>query len=219
MIALVSQQRNKEEKVAVLRKEGFVPGILYGPKADPVMVKVAEKEFQKVYEEAGESSLIQLESENGGVPVLIREIQKEPLRGKPIHVDFYQPRLDEKIEVMVPLVFEGDAPAVATFGGTLEKHIQEVEVKALPQSLPNELVVDVSGLVTLEDRILVKDLVCAPEVEILRDAEDVICQVAEAQDVEAQLEQSVEENVEAVGEAKEKKEEYDSTTAEEEKAK
>ena len=136
MINLSSQTRNKEEKLAVLRHQGFIPGVLYGPKTESAILKVDEKEFQKVYKEAGESSLIQLKSQEGNSPVLIREIQKDPLRGRIIHVDFYQPRLDEEIEVSVPLVFEGEAPAQKDLGGTLLRNIQEVEVRALPQNLP-----------------------------------------------------------------------------------
>lgn len=186
----------------MLRDQGLIPGILYGPKTKAASVKIHEKEFQKIYEEAGESSLIQLESPEGNSPVLIREIQRDPVKGQIIHVDFYQPPLDEKIEVRVPLVFEGEAPAVRDLGGTLLKNIQEVDVKAFPQNLPHEIIVNISGLATFEDKILVRSLVHDEEVEILRDLEDVIAQVVETQNIEAELEQPVVENVEAVEQVK-----------------
>ena len=212
-----SQLRGKKEDVGAIRKEGFVPGVLYGPKTESQIVKVDEKEFQKAYDEAGESSLLNLKSQDKALPVLIREIQKDPLRGKVIHVDFYQPPLDEEIQVAVPLVFEGEAPAVKDLGGTLLRNIQEVEVKALPQNLPHEISIDISALVTFEDKILIKDLVHESSVEILRDPEDVVAQVAHAEDVEADLEQSIEENVEAVGEAKEKEKKEEIPEEEEKK--
>ena len=203
MLGLVSQKRNKEEKVCLLRDQGLIPGVLYGPKTKAAPVKVDEKEFHKIYEEAGESSLIQLKSAEGALPVLIKEIQRDPVRGQIIHVDFYQPPLDEKIEVRVPLVFQGEAPAVRDLGGTFLKNTQEVDVKAFPQNLPHELIVDISGLKTFEDKILIRNLVHDEEVEILHDLEDVVAQVVETQNIEAELEQPVVENVEAVEQVKE----------------
>jgi large subunit ribosomal protein L25 len=206
MIELDSQTRNKAEKLALVRGKGLVPGVLYGPKTKNQTVQVDAKEFEKAYKQAGESSLVNLKSQEGVSPVLIREVQKDPLRGRVIHVDFYQPALDEAIEVPVSLAFEGEAPAVKDLGGTLLRNIQEVEVKALPQNLPHEIAVDISVLGTFEDKILVKDLVRDASVEILREPDELVAQAVAAEDVEAELEQPVEENVEAVGAAVEKKE-------------
>jgi len=218
MISLASQKRSKEEKTQGLRKEGWIPGVLYGPKTEGVLLKVAEKEFGKVYQEAGESSLIDLNVEGNPSPVLIREIQKEPLRGKTIHVDFYQPPLDRAIEVMVPLVFEGEALAVKDLGGTLSRNLQEVEVKALPQNLPHEIRVDTSSLATFVDKILVKDLTISADVEIVTDSEDTVAQVVPIEDVESELEKPVEEKVEEVEDAKqEKKDEKEEEENSEEK--
>ena len=208
MLVLASQIRNKEEKAALLRNQGLIPGVLYGPKTKAASLKVSGKEFQRVYEEAGESSLIQLGSQGAEAPVLIKEVQRDPVRGNIIHVDFYQPPLDEEIEVTVPLMFQGEALAVRDLGGTLQKNIQEVPVKALPQNLPHEIVVDLSRLATFEDKISIKDLRRGNGVEILRDSEDVVAQVVATKDIEAELEQPVVENVEAVEQVKvEKKEE------------
>lgn len=214
MLKLTAQIREKTEKLDKLRNSGAIPAILYGPKNQPVSLKVDEREFQKVYMEAGESSLIDLEARGEKSPVLIREVQREPLRGKTIHIDFYQPPLDKEIEIMVPLVFEGEALAVKDLGGTLIRSIQEIEVKALPKNLPHEIRVDVTGLATFEDKILVRDLVIDSNVEILHDLEDTVGQVEPVQDVEKELEQPVEENVEGVEmskpEGEKKKEEGES---------
>ena len=161
MLSLISQERNKEEKVRVLREQGIIPAILYGPKNKPMSLKVGEKEFEGIYKEAGASSLINLEIEDTKSPVLIREVQRDPLRGGAIHIDFYQPPLNKEIEVMVPLVFEGEAPAVKDLGGTLMRNIQEVEVRALPQNLPHEIIVDISGLTAFGDKSIPTTLFCA----------------------------------------------------------
>lgn len=216
MLGLASQQRKKEEKVRTLRNQGLIPGVLYGPKTHAISVKVDEKEFQKIYKEAGKSSLIQFESEHGATPVLIREIQRDSVRGGVIHVDFYQPPLDEEIEVTVPLVFEGEPPAIRDLGGTLLKNIQEVDVKALPQHLPHEIVVDISKLATFEDRVLVKDLRQNKDVAILREPDEVVAQVVETTDIEKELEQPVVENVETVEQVKPVRPEEEKKDAKEE---
>jgi len=95
------------------------------------------KEFEKIYKEAGESSLVSLEVEGKNFLVLIHDLKRDSLTNGPIHVDFYQPKLDEEIEITVPLVFEGEAAGVKDFGGTLVKNIHEVEVKAFPKNLPH----------------------------------------------------------------------------------
>jgi len=160
MESLTATKREQtRKKVDTLRKTGFVPGVLYGPKVEATSVQVDAKEFQKVYEEAGESSLVNLRVEGKEMPVLIHEVQKHPLSEAVLHVDFYQPDLTKKVEITVPLAFEGEALAVSELGGTLIHNIQEVEVKALPQDLPHEIKVYVERLATFEDRILVKDLV------------------------------------------------------------
>ena len=132
-----------------------------------------------------------METEGKEFPVLIYEVQRDPLSQDVLHVDFYQPDLTKEVEITVSLVFEGEAPGVAELGGTLLHTMQEVEVRALPQNLPHEIVVNVESLATFEDRILVKDLLQSENVEILQDAEDVVAQVVPAEDVEKELETPV----------------------------
>jgi len=155
MIQLSAKKREVTgKKVETLRKEGFIPAVLYGPGSVSLALSVAKKEFDMAYKEAGESSLVSLNVDKDKSLVLIRGVQHHPLSGLAIHVDFYQPRLDEKIKIMVPVHLEGEAPAQKNFEGTLIQNVNEVEVSSLPQDLPSEIIVDVSMLETLEDRIL-----------------------------------------------------------------
>ncbi len=186
------------KKVKALRKQGMIPAVMYGPKAEPGILHVQKKEFAAVYQEAGESSLISLQIGKNQTPVLIRDVQRNPLTGEVTHIDFYQPRLDEKTKIMVPLSFEGEAPAVKELSGTLLQNIHEVEVSAFPQDLPHEIVVPVEGLKTFEDRILVKDLKVDSAVEILAELDWIIAQVVPAEKVEEELAKPVEEGVESV---------------------
>jgi large subunit ribosomal protein L25 len=196
------------KKVKALRKKGVLPAVLYGPKiTPPLSLEVDFKEFEKIYKEAGESSLISLGMDKEKFLVLIHEVKLDSLTGEPLHVDFYQPRLEEEVEVMVPLVFEGEAEAVKDLGGTLVKNISEVEVKAKPQNLPHEIRVNIDRLRTFEDNILIKDLIVSKEVKILKGPEEVVAQVSPPEKVEEELEKPIEEKVEEVGKVEEKKEE------------
>ena len=148
LLLKATQRKILGRKVNNLRKKGEIPAVLYGPGFDTAVLTVFKKVFDNIYKEAGESSLVQLEVGAEKTPVLIRGVQRHPLSGEAIHVDFYQPRLDEKIKIMVPVHFQGEAPAVKDFEGTLIQNVNEVEVSALPQDLPSEIAVDVSVLKT-----------------------------------------------------------------------
>lgn len=205
MLTLTSQQRKARKNIEEIRKNGFIPAVLYGPSTAPVSVQVEAKAFGKIYQEAGESALITLEMEGESMPVLVRDIQLHPMKNQILHVDFYQPRLDEAIEITVPLVFVGESAAVKDLGGTLIRNLQEVDVRALPKDLPHEIKVDISKLASFEDYITIQDLVQSAGVEILREAEDMVAQVVPVEDVDAELTTPVQENVEAVEQVKEKK--------------
>ena len=204
------------KKVKTLRKKGLLPAVLYGPKIKAMALELDEKEFEKVYQEAGESSLISLQvlGKKEKYPVLIHEVARDPLTEKPIHVDFYQPQLEEEVEVTIPIIFEGESPAVKELGGTLVKNISELEVKALPQKLPHEIRVNVSQLKSFEDNILIKDLKLAEGVKISRAPEEILAFVAPPEKVEEELVKPIEEKVEEVEKVEEKKEVKEVTSPE-----
>lgn len=209
MITLKALQRKERGKQVVsLRGAGIIPAVLYGPHEKAgIILSVQRKEFEKVFKEAGESSLVSLEIENKATPVLIYDLQRDPISSQVTHVDFYQPPLDKEIEVTIPLVFEGQAPAVKDLGGTLIRNIQEVEVRALPQNLPHEIRVSVDTLSTFEDKILVRDLPAIANGKILRSQEDIIAQVVPPEKVEEELAKPVEEKIEEVGKVEKPKKE------------
>ena len=195
-----------------------MPAILYGPGVKNLSLQIDEKEFEKIYQEAGASSLIFLEIGAEKFQVLVHEIQRDPLSNNFIHIDFYQPSLKEETEAKIPLVFEGEAPAVKELSGTLVKHIQEIEVKALPQNLPHEIKVNIEGLKTFEDNVLVKDLPAPEGVKILKEPEEIVASVAPLKKVEEELEKPIEEKVEDVEKAGEKEKEEKKEEEKEEKS-
>ncbi len=206
MISLQATTRTHlGKKTKALKNQGQIPAVVYGPGEKNANIVIDEKEFKKVLHSAGESSLVDLMVEKEKRPVLIHEIQRDPVSDKIIHIDFYQADLKEEVEVSVPLVFEGVAPAEKDLGGTLNKNMLEIEVKALPQNLPHEIKVSVEGLKTFEDHILVKDLVLPKDVVTTKNPDEIVAQVLAPQKVEEELATEIKEDVEAVGSAKEEK--------------
>ncbi|MDP3982096.1 MAG: 50S ribosomal protein L25 [bacterium] len=204
MITLQATKREKKELPQTLRSRGVLPAVAYGPKLTSSAISVDLKEFNKVFEESGETSLIQLEWNGEKASVFVVDVQRDPLSHRPMHVDFYQPILDKVIEVDVPLVFQGEAPAVKDLGGTFIRNMNEVTVRALPQNIPHEIMVDVLVLKTFDDVIAVKDLHIQEGVQITQDPEEVIAQVVPAEDVDEQLATPIEENVEDIQKSEEK---------------
>ena len=202
MIALSTEIRKiVGKKNDDLRKEGFLPAVLYGPKQESMPLKVNSKKFEQAHQEAGESSMISLEiqGESKKHLVLIHSIQKHPLTDNIIHIDFYKPCLTDEIEATVPLIFEGEAPAVKELGGTIVKHFHEIVVKAFPQDLPNEIKVDIMCLKTFEDQISIKDinLILGEKVKAVRELDDIVASASPPEKVEEELEKPIEETKEA----------------------
>lgn len=192
----------------VLRKQGWLPAIVFGRNFNSVPVQVNKKEFEKVYAGAGESSLVYLKIDSQTWPIIIQHVAKDPVIDQPIHADFYKVSLDKKITANVPLVYMGESPAVKNLGGILVKNINEVEVEALPQNLPHEIKVDLSALQTFGNHVLVKDVAVPLGVEIKNKLEEIAVLVQEPisqEELDKQLavsETSVEE-VEVTGREKE----------------
>src|SRR3989344_5530878 len=131
MLTLKGEIREKNVNLTALRAQGFIPAVYYGHKEKPVACVVPKSEFKKVWKEAGESTIVVLDTPKGKVNTLIQEVQVDPVRGEPIHADFYVLEKGKKVEVHIPVEFIGIAPAVKDFGGTLVKVLHEIEIEAL----------------------------------------------------------------------------------------
>lgn len=178
-IGLTATKRTiKGKTVASLRKKGLLPAVLYGYKVETTDLELNEREFGKVFKQAGESTLINLTVDGKSQTVLIHDVQNHYLTDKPIHVDFFAVNMDEKLTATIPLHFEGESSAVKAMGGVLVKNIAEVEVECLPADLPHQIVVDISTLNTFEDAIHIKDLPVSDKVKILGNPEEVVANVA-----------------------------------------
>jgi len=212
MTTIKAKIRDKsKEKNNFLRKNNLIPAILYGEGIKNISLKIDAKEFEKVYEEAGESSLITLELDDKKFSVLIHQIAYGPIEGEFLHIDFYHPSTKKKVEAEIPLVFEGEAPGIKELGGILEKQFHELEVKGLAKDLPKEIIVNLESLKTFEDKIFIKDLKIPEGIVFLKSPEEIVAHLAQPRDVEKELaeeekpEEAAEEE-EKEGEEKEKKE-------------
>ena len=143
-----------------LRREGFVPGVVYGKGEDSTNVQVEAKTFEVLYRAAGKTSVVKLRlpGASRATSGFIKSVQRHPLSGRALHVDYYLVNLKVEMEVDVPLIFTGEAPAVEATGGTLLHNMSSIHVRALPTDIPHEIVVDVSVLKSLDVAIHVRDL-------------------------------------------------------------
>lgn len=165
-------------KVKKLRAQGQVPANIYGKHIKSEAVELAIKDFTSVFAKAGATGLIELSLGSETRPVLIHKVQYHPTSNEPLHVDFYQVNLKEKVTAKVPLILTGEAPAVKDKVGVLLHTLSVVEVEALPTDLPDKIEVDVSGLKVLQDHIKVGDLKVNTGVSILSDKELEVVTVA-----------------------------------------
>lgn len=162
------------KRVKIIRKEGFLPAVVYGEGIPSHPISVSYKDFEKTYRETGESTLVELEVDGKPYNVLIHDIAHDPLKDTPLHADFYAVRMDKLIRTKIPIEFFGESPAVKNDGGILVKVTQELEIEAFPKDLPRSFRMDISSLVALESKLFIKDIVVPAGVKILADTEDII---------------------------------------------
>ena len=169
------------KKLKSNRAEGKLPAVLYGKGIETTPLFVSLKDFKKIWKNAGESTIINLEEDGGKKPVsvLIHEVSVDPMKDEPLHADFYKVEMNKPIKAMIQLVFEGVSPAVKGLGAVLVKIMREVEIEALPKNLPHEIKVDISKLAELGNQIAVGDLEVGDGVKIISKKEEIVA-IAEA---------------------------------------
>src|SRR3990172_9301079 len=185
------------KKVKNLRKAGKIPAIVYGAGESGLLLEISWHDFQKVFRQAGESSLVELEIGPERKNVLIHDIAFDPIKDVPVHVDFLQVRMDKPIKAKVELLFDGEPPALK-LGGILVKVHHELEIEALPGDLPHQIRVDLTKLQNLEDKFTVSDLKLPKGVKTYSGMEEVLALIeapmseAELQAEEAQAASGIE---------------------------
>lgn len=204
-IPLIAQKRTiLGRKVKTLRQQGFIPAHVFGHKVPTIHIQVKNAEFSKVFEQAGETGIIDLSVDDKKRPVLVRNVQIHPVSDELLHIDFYQVNLAEKVKVNVPLEIVGEAPAIEKKIGLLLTPTSEVEIEALPADIPDSIQVDISKLENIGDEIKIKDLkIDKAKIEVHSDEELIVAQIGElvTKEMEAVEAEMAAEQAEAAAEA------------------
>ena len=164
------------KKVKVYRRQGKLPAVVYGKEIGSIPVWLDAREANKALRKVGSSSFVVVDVEGSPYTTLVRERQRDYLRGDLLHVDFQAITMGQTLRTEVPVTITGEAPAL-TLGLQMVTGIASIEVESLPKDLPSNVVVDVSNLAEMGDKIQVKDLSLPEGVEILTDGEEMIAQI------------------------------------------
>lgn len=210
------------KKIKKLRREGILPANVYGKDLSSVALQLPLSDFMTVFKEVGETGLIDLLVEDKKRPVLVKNMHMDFRSNTPLHVDFYQVNLKEKVKTMVPVILINESPAVTENVGTLLQTLNEVEVEALPEALPENIEVSIENLAAVDDQITVADLKAPEGVTILTDEGQVVAKIAEivVEEEPTPEETEGEEGTEpsAEGEGSENEEKSDESSENEEKS-
>lgn len=178
-VTLKAEARTIEgRKVKKLRKEGILPGNIYGKAVKSQSIQIVLKDFIKVYKEVGETGLVTLTVGKEEKPVLIHNLQVNPVSDEPVHADFLQVDLKEKVEADIPVELVGESPAEKQSLGTVVQYVNEIKVEALPTDLPEKFEVDTSLLAEVDQAVMVKDLKYdKSKVEIKTNPDEIVAKV------------------------------------------
>jgi large subunit ribosomal protein L25 len=182
-----------------LRRSGRVPGVLYGGGAEPLSFDVDARELRLALAQSG--AVLDLSIDGGkATPVVLKETQRNPVRGETVHIDLLRVRLDKAIHAIVPIELEGvDASPGVREGGVLEQITRELNVEALPTAIPEAIVYDVSEL-QIGETVMLSALSAPEGVTLLDDLEETVLATLTAPRLQSETETEIEGETELVGE-------------------
>jgi large subunit ribosomal protein L25 len=182
------------KQVGALRRAGQLPAVIYGHNVEPVAISLDAKETKTLLGRISASTLVTIDLDGKEFPTLVREKQREPVKNVFLHIDFQAVSLTEKIRAKVGIVLTGVSPAVKDFSAILVTTLNDLEVEAFPQDLPERIVVDISRLAKIGDGIHVSDLIFSDKVHIMASTDEMIV-LATAPKAEVEEVAAVEEAV------------------------
>ncbi len=220
---LNAEMRNEvgKNQLNKIRKEDFIPAVVYGKGEETRHIKVNRQQFQKFLRDFGSTGLLHLVIDGENIPTIVKEVQKHPYRDEYLHVDFQQLRMDETVRMTLPITLLG-RENIEIQPSILVQQLDEIEIECLPTDIPSRLEADVSHL-DFSTALFVSDLEIFhnENITILRDADDVVATLTEPiseEELEALDEEIVEEDmeVEVIGEEDDEEEIADEEEADEE---
>jgi large subunit ribosomal protein L25 len=205
------------KQVHALRRAGELPGVIYGHNVEPIVISMDAREAGKILGRMTASSLVTVDVEGKEYPSLVRERQRNYVKGNLIHVDFQAVSLTEKIRANVGIQVTGNSPAVKDFNAVLVNGLTEMEVECFPQDLPERIVIDISTMIKIGDGLYVRDVVLSDKVHVLSGPEEMLILATapkvEVEEVVTPEEVVVEEGAEPEVIEKGKKEEEEAAAA------
>jgi len=178
MLTLDVRARDSKESPDDIRKKGLVPAVFYGRAEAATPISVDALKFDRVFREAGETTIVTLKGSGIEKDTLIHDVQVHPVTGKPLHADFYVLEKGKKITINIPLEFEGVAPAEKA-GHIIVKALHEVEIEVAPQELPKHLAIDLTKLENVGDHILASQIKLPPSAELKTHGDEIVASVTE----------------------------------------
>lgn len=189
LAADVRERRGKKNRA--LRRQGYVPGVLYGPGSDPISVQFPYRAVEVTLMDAGGTNLIDIVINGKAYPSLAREVQRDTVRGDILHVDFLAVDASQRIRVEVPIVMEGRSPVVASREGILITGRSSLTLEVYPDDIRDRIVIDLEQLTELGAEVLVGDLAFGENVTVHSDPNEMLAKIV--QPAAARAEEDLEE--------------------------
>ena len=167
------------KKTKRLRRQGYVPGIVYGPTNDPISVQFVYRAIEVTLMNAGGTNLIDIVVDGKTFPSLAREVQRDVVRGDILHVDFLAVDENQRIRVEVPVVMEGQSPVVAAREGILITGRSSLTLEVFPGDIRNQIIIDLSRLTEMGSEVLVRDLEFGENVTVHNDPNEMIAKIVQ----------------------------------------
>jgi len=166
--------------VRKIRKQGLLPAVLYGRTFASLPIQINKRSFLKIYKQAGKTNVINLKVDSKTIPVIVQDLDIDPVFGEVRHVDFLVVNLQQKVKVTVPIKYVGTPIGVKQLGAVLTINLDELEIEVLPEKIPDYITVDVTNLTNIHDSISVAELLqTAHDYDILNDPETILVSLTE----------------------------------------
>ncbi len=187
-VELVAEKRTAlGKKVKQLRRQGWVPGVMYGHGFSPMPLQFEAQSLRHLLSQVGGSQIVSIKIKGQKQPeiALVREVQRDPIRRTALHVDFYRVMMTERLTAEVPLEFVGESPVVERKEGILLHALSTVEVECLPGNLVDAIEVDLEDLTELDQALYIRDLAVPAGIDILTNPDEMIVRVVPLEEEEA----------------------------------
>jgi large subunit ribosomal protein L25 len=177
-LVLKAERRTvKGKQVKALRRDGILPGVVYGPASEPTAIQMNTREATRVLRTIKGTQLIDLVIDGVTKPVLLQDLERHAIRGDFEHVDLYAPDMDKPLKVYIPINLTGQSFAVNSLSGVLVRGITELHIEVFPRDLIANVVVDITALQAIGQSILVKDVSVPDTVKVLDDPDTMLARV------------------------------------------